>query len=136
MHHTWQQSEELRETSSIDFIVIFSAMFKGRSCKLLDYTDLNWHGDKEDKNSTAGYIFMYGETPISWCSKKEPVMAHFSCETEHISASMYACQVVWLMNLMKELCGKDYEVATLMINNVSSTNLAKNPIAHGRNKHI
>ena len=40
------------------------------------------------------------------------------------------------MNLMKELCSEKYEVMTLMIDNVFAINLGKNPIAHGRNKHI
>jgi hypothetical protein len=37
---------------------------------------------------------------------------------------------------MKELgCGDD-DVTTLFVDNVSAINLAKNPIAHGRSKHI
>lgn len=40
------------------------------------------------------------------------------------------------MNLLKELCTKENEVATLMIDNVFALNLANNPIAHGRSKHI
>jgi hypothetical protein len=43
---------------------------------------------------------------------------------------------MWLMNLLKELgCGDD-AATTLFVDNVSVINLAKNPIAHGRSKHI
>ncbi|MCI95519.1 hypothetical protein A2U01_0116817, partial [Trifolium medium] len=41
---------------------------------LVGYTDSNWCGDKDDMKSTACYIFMYGDAPISWCSRKEPVV--------------------------------------------------------------
>lgn len=41
---------------------LFPTMDKGRSCKLLGYTDSNLCGDKDDRNSTIGYIFMYRET--------------------------------------------------------------------------
>lgn len=41
---------------------------------------------------------------------------------------LYACQVVWLMNLMKELCIEENEIVTLMIDNVSAINHAKNPL--------
>ena len=116
--------------------ILFPASDTGRKCNLLGYTDSNWCGDKDDRKSTAGYIFMFGSTPISWCSKKEPVVALSSCEAEYIAASLGACQAMWLMNLLKELgCGDD-AATTLFVDNVSAINLAKNPIAHGRSKHI
>lgn len=40
------------------------------------------------------------------------------------------------MNLLKELGNNGGEVFTLLVDNVSLINLAKNPIAHGRRKHI
>lgn len=51
--------------SLIGYKILFPATDKGRSCKLLGYTDSNWCRDKYDRKSTVGYIFMYGETPIS-----------------------------------------------------------------------
>lgn len=53
-----------------------------------------------------------------------------------IAVSMCVCQAIWLINLMKELCIEGYGVVTLMIDNVSTINLIKNPIAHERSKHI
>lgn len=41
---------------------------------------------------------------------------HSSCVAEYIPTSMCACQVVWLMNFMKELCNEKYEVLTLIRN--------------------
>ncbi|MCI91857.1 copia-type polyprotein, partial [Trifolium medium] len=61
---------------------------------LVGYTDSNWCGDKDDMKSTAGYIFLYGGAPISWCSTKEPVVALPTCEAEYIAASLSACQGV------------------------------------------
>ena len=59
---------------------------------------------------------MFGSTPISWCSKKEPVVALSSCEAEYIAASLSACQAMWLVNLMKELgCGDDDATTRLWI---------------------
>lgn len=70
---------------------LFLTINKGRNCKLLNYDDLNRHGDKDDKESTTGYIFMYGETLISWCSKKTLVVALSSCNAEYIAASARVC---------------------------------------------
>ena len=40
------------------------------------------------------------------------------------------------MNLLKELGSNEGEATTLLVDNVSAINLAKNSIAHGRSKHI
>ncbi|XP_058742080.1 secreted RxLR effector protein 161-like [Vicia villosa] len=116
--------------------ILFSASDMGKSCELLGYIDSNWCGDKDDRKSTAGYVFMFGGAPISWCSKKESVVALSSCEAEYITASLCACQAVWLVNLLRELDNNTRGVILLLVDNVSAINLAKNPIAHWRSKHI
>ncbi|XP_073223465.1 secreted RxLR effector protein 161-like [Cicer arietinum] len=42
----------------------------GTEADLIGFTDANWCGDKDDRKSTYGYVFMINESPISWCSKK------------------------------------------------------------------
>ncbi|CAJ2647569.1 unnamed protein product [Trifolium pratense] len=116
--------------------ILFPASDRNKQCKLVGYTDSNWCGDIEDRKSTAGYIFYFGEAPISWCSKKEPVVALSSCEAEYIAASLSTCQAIWLKNLIEELSQDKCESVTLRIDNVSAINLAKNPISHGKSKHI
>ena len=64
------------------------------------------------------------------------MVALSSCETEYISVSMCVCQALWLMNLLKELGSSVEKVITLLVDNISAINLARNPIAHGRRKHI
>ncbi|CAJ2661986.1 unnamed protein product [Trifolium pratense] len=108
----------------------------GSNFDLVGYTDSNWCGDKDDRKSTAGYIFLYGGAPISWCSRKEPVVALSTCEAEYIVASLSACQGVWLSNLITEISNVECSSVTLKVDNLSAINLAKNPVAHGRSKHI
>lgn len=120
---------------SIGCKILFHTTDKGRKCNLLRYADSNWCRDKDDKKFTR-YIFMFRETLISWCLEKESVVALSYYEAEYIAASLGVCQAVWLMNLLKELCYEDGEVVTLMVDNVSTINHAKNPISHGRIKHI
>lgn len=63
-------------------------------------------------------------------------MTFSSREAEYIPALLSACQAIWLVNLLKELCSEEGEVITLVVDNVFTISLAKNPVAHGRNKHI
>jgi len=89
-----------------------------------------------DKRSTFDYLFKFNDVAISWCTKKQLVTALSSCETEYIAGTFAACQAIWFDNVMKEL---NYEVKKplkMKIDNRSSINLAKNPITHGRSKHI
>ena len=60
-----------------------------------------------------------------------PIVALSSCEVEYIAAFLCASQVVWLMNLLKELGEKGGNVITLMVDNFFAIILAKNPISHG-----
>ncbi|GAU30308.1 hypothetical protein TSUD_385290 [Trifolium subterraneum] len=103
---------------------VFPASDVGKNCKLVGYTDASWCGDVEDRKSTAGYLFFIGDAPISWCSKKEQVVALSSCEVEYITASMCATQAIWLRNLIEEIAGKGMDSVTLKIDNVSAINLA------------
>ncbi|GAU22960.1 hypothetical protein TSUD_247040 [Trifolium subterraneum] len=73
---------------TMDYGIVFNKPNK-RSIELIGYTDSNWCGDKDDRKSTTGYVFLYGGAPISW---KEPVVALSTCEAEYIAASLSACQ--------------------------------------------
>ncbi|BAT90088.1 hypothetical protein VIGAN_06126200 [Vigna angularis var. angularis] len=79
---------------------------------------------------------MLNGSPISWCSKKQPVVALSSCEAEYIAGSYAACQGVWLEEILKELMIPVTTPLLLKIDNVSAINLSKNPVSHGRSKHI
>ncbi|PNX70198.1 cationic amino acid transporter 1-like protein, partial [Trifolium pratense] len=93
-------------------------------------------GDHVDRRSTTGYIFKFLDAPISWCSKKQPVIALSSCEAEYIACAFAACQGIWLESLLKDIKIELTEPMQLLVDNKSAINLARNPISHGRSKHI
>ncbi|WJX72888.1 hypothetical protein P8452_56724 [Trifolium repens] len=121
---------------SLDYGILFPSTDKGMKCKLTAYTDSSWCGDVDARKSTASYVFLLGGAPIAWCSKKESVVALSSCEAEYIAASLCACQAAWMENLMNEILGEDHGAIEMNIDNMSAINLAKNPVSHGRSKHI
>lgn len=88
-------------------------------------------GDRVDRRSTSGYVFKLLDAPISWCSKKQPVIALSSCEAEYVTGSHAACQAIWLKSLLKELSVEVCKPVQLMVDNKSAINLAKNPVSHG-----
>ncbi|CAL0306597.1 unnamed protein product [Lupinus luteus] len=64
---------------------------RNRGCNessLIAFSDADWCGDKTDRKSTTGYFFLFNNALISWCSKKQDVVALSTCESEYIAASL------------------------------------------------
>lgn len=52
--------------------------------ELICYSNSDWCGDRVDIRSTTWYLFIYLGAPISWCFKKQLVVALSTCEAEYI----------------------------------------------------
>ena len=104
--------------------------------KLVGYTDSDWAGSIDDRKSTSGYVFHIGSCAISWASKKQPIVAQSTVEAEYIAANVAACQVVWLRRILTDLNERQEDGTTIYCDNISSIALSKNPVFHGRRKHI
>ncbi|GKA18529.1 putative RNA-directed DNA polymerase [Tanacetum coccineum] len=110
---------------------------KGSEFKdLVGFTDSDHGGDPVGGKSTRGMIFYLGRNAITWQSQKQKTVALSSCEAEFMAATSVACQAIWLANLVKELTGQQVEPTTLFVDNKSAIALMKNPVFHGRSKHI
>jgi hypothetical protein len=77
-----------------------------KGLKVYGYSDSDWEGDIDDRKSTSGMVFYLGCNPISWCSKKQKVVAQSSCEAEYIAASTAARQGLWFGRLSDNLMMK------------------------------
>lgn len=63
-------------------------------------------------------------------------MALSSCEAEFMAATETAKQAIWLASLLGEIYGNESNKVMIRINNKSAIALTKNPVFHGRSKHI
>ncbi|OAE29317.1 hypothetical protein AXG93_3102s1440 [Marchantia polymorpha subsp. ruderalis] len=100
--------------------------------KLNGYSDADMAGNVDDCKSTTGVLFCFGNTPVTWHSQKQPMVALSSCEAEYIAASTAACQGLWLGSLLGSFYGKAASIATIFIDNQSAIQLCNNPVFHGR----
>ncbi|KAG5223030.1 Retrovirus-related polyprotein from transposon [Salix suchowensis] len=73
---------------------------------------------------------------VCWSSKKQPVVSLSTTEAEFIAAASCACQATWLRRIMKELGQAQVDPTTIFCDNNSAIKLSKNPVMHGRSKHI
>ena len=53
-----------------------------------------------------------------------------------MAATAAACQAVWLQRLLNALTGWEEKKITIKVDNKSAIALMKNPVFHGRSKHI
>ncbi|KAK2442749.1 putative mitochondrial protein [Trifolium repens] len=104
--------------------------------ELLGYTDSDYAGDIDDRKSTSGYVFMLGAGAISWSSKKQPVVTLSTTEAEFIAAASCACQAVWMRRILDKLGYPQDKRTLILCDNSSTIKLSKNPVMHGKSKHI
>lgn len=104
--------------------------------RFMGYTDSDHAGDEDDSRSTSGYVFMLSSRVISWSSKKQPIGTLSSTEAEYVAAVIGACQAVWLKGILKQLGYEEGKCTSLMSDNTSTIKLSKNPVFHGRSRHI
>ena len=117
-----------------DYGIVYTREEKEES--LVGYSDSDLAGDLDHRRSTGGMTFYLNDSLITWCSHKEKTVALSSCEAEFMAATAAPMQAMWLRNLLSELTKTKPKIVTLFVDNNSAIQLMKNPVFHGRSKHI
>ena len=101
------------------------------------YTDASW-ASSADRKSISGYCYQFSDNAlISWKSKKQPIVALSSCESEYVATSYAVQEGIFLQNLSKDMgLFSEIAVVKLYVDNQGSIALSKNPVYHQRSKHI
>ena len=108
----------------------------GVPVELYGYTDADWAGSVTDKRSTSGFMFSLGSAAITWSSKKQPTVALWSTEVEYRGVAITTCEVAWLRKLLMDMGMHVDRGVVIYCDNLSSIQLARNPVFHVRTKHI
>ncbi|XP_013616892.1 PREDICTED: uncharacterized mitochondrial protein AtMg00810-like [Brassica oleracea var. oleracea] len=109
---------------------------KNGSKSVVGYSDSSHNIDLDDGRSTSGHAFYYGSSLITWTSQKQQTVALSSCEAEIMASTEAAKQAIWIKELLSEILSKEGERVKLRIDNKSAIALTKNPVFHGRSKHV
>ncbi|KAH9779612.1 retrovirus-related pol polyprotein from transposon RE2 [Citrus sinensis] len=109
---------------------------KDGDMKLIGFTDADWAGDLDDRKSVGAYCIYLGHNMISWSSKKQPVIARSSAESEYRSLASASAEISWLQSLFSELRLQCIKKPIIWCDNLSATELAHNLVLDSRTKHI
>ena len=50
---------------------------------LVGFTDSDWAGNPDDRNSTTGYVFSLGSRPVTWACKKQQALSLSLADVEY-----------------------------------------------------
>ena len=115
----------------------FGLVYSMGDSKAVGFSDSDWAGSLDDRKSTSGYLFLFGQAPISWKSKRQTCVALSSAEAEYVALAACAQEAAWQRELFKSMVHES-EYSSIVINtdSQSAMAMASKPAFHGRAKHI
>ncbi|XP_074366345.1 secreted RxLR effector protein 161-like [Apium graveolens] len=101
---------------------------------LSGFSNSDLAGSGDDRKITGGMAFYLDENLITWVSQKQRCVALSSYEAEFMAATTATCQEIWLQRVLGSIL--NVKTGSVVIDNRSAVDLAKNPKFYGRSKHI
>ena len=103
---------------------------------LLAYCDADWTSCPHNRRSISGFVVFFGNTLISWKSKKQVTVFLSSVEAEYRSLRRLTAKLSWLSKSLHELTITSITPIPVKFDNLAATYIAKNSVFHERTKHI
>lgn len=113
--------------------IFFLASF---SIKLRAFSDVDWAAYADTWKSVTGFCVFLGESLISWKTKKQETISRSSTEAEYRALATTRSEVLWIIQLLKDLHIDVSQPATIFCDNQPAIHLATNLIFYECTKHI
>ena len=107
-----------------------------RLFQLLGFVDAAHANDLRRRRSTTGYVFLFGNSVITYRSKTQPVTATSSTEAEFMAAVSAAKHAKYLRAVLLELGFPQDGPTPLYEDNMSAINMINNRVPTERSRHI
>lgn len=106
----------------------------GDSFDLTGYVDVDYAYFLVDCKSRSGMARFLGSALISWGTKKQNSVSMSTADAEYVVVSSCCVQLLLIKQQLKDSCVFT-DIVSLICNNTSVMNMAKNPVQHKRTKY-
>ena len=89
-----------------------------------------------DRRSLTGMVLFFGNSPISWSTKKQGTVSRSSTEAEYCALASTTAELYWIRMLLRDFGLFLPHPPLLWCDNVSALAIATNPVFHACTKHI
>jgi len=103
--------------------------------QLVGFSDADFANDESTRKSTSGFIYLLGNSPISWKSQLQRNITLSTAEAEFVSLTECSKHGIWLKNLFEEITNKKVLIK-IKVDNKACIAIAEDQNAKGRCKHI
>ncbi|XP_071730443.1 uncharacterized mitochondrial protein AtMg00810-like [Rutidosis leptorrhynchoides] len=103
---------------------------KDNSFSLKAYCDADWGKCKLNRKSFTGYLVYFYNSLVSWKSKKQATISRSFTESEYRAMASTAFEIVWIKNLLQDLCVNIELPVKLFCDNSSALQIAANHVFH------
>jgi hypothetical protein len=109
--------------------------YKAHPWDLVEYSDSDWAGDKDDRRSVSSYQIYLNDVLIAWHSKSQKTVALLSSEAEFCACSEAAREVPFIAQILMSMKIPINLPVTIWINNVGAIFMTENQTSSARTRH-
>nr|GEV64841.1 ribonuclease H-like domain-containing protein [Tanacetum cinerariifolium] len=111
-------------------------LFRSTTSHLIAYSDADWAGCLATRRFTYVYYVFLGDNLLTWSSKRQDTLYHYSVEAEYRGVGNAVAKTSWIRNLLRELHASLFTTTLVYCDNVSVVYMYANPVQHQCTKHI
>lgn len=100
------------------------------------FVDADWGACLDTRRTVSGFCVFFGDSLISWKSKKQTTVARSSAEVEYRALAAVTTELLWIHQLFSDFQVKLLLLAAVFCDNQAAIAIASNPTFHERTKHI